>query len=63
MASRSAFSASNTTEQAGSMMSSRKTICTGKSARGHFRSTGTNERPAMGMCTEKMYSMALLKLS
>ncbi len=48
MQSASAASASKTTEQAGSMISSRKTIWTGKRASGHSNSTGMRDMPAIG---------------
>ena len=63
MQSDSAASASKTTEQAGSMISSRKTMCTGNRARGHPNNTGSSDMPAMGMCTEKMKVMAFFRLS
>ncbi len=44
----SSGSASKTTEQAGSMMSSMNTMWTGNSTSGHFSSTGMRESPAIG---------------
>ena len=50
----SSGSASNTTEHAGSMMSSRNTMCIGKSTSGHLNNTGMRDSPAIGTCTAKM---------
>ena len=52
---RSALSASKITEQAGSMISSRKTTCTGSRRSGQsVKKTGIIDRPAMGTWTAKM---------
>ena len=52
----SSASASKTIEQAGSMISSRKTMCTGSRISGHFSpsSTGISDRPAIGTWMAKM---------
>ena len=41
-------------EQAGSIISSRKTTWTGRRTSGHLKRTGMRDIPMMGMCTEKM---------
>ncbi len=63
MMSASSFSDSNTIEQAGSMISSRKTICTGSRTRGMLKSTGMRDMPAIGTWTERMYAIAFFRLS
>ncbi len=45
----SAGSASNTMEQAGSMIISRKTMWTGRSTKGSWKITGMRDMPIMGM--------------
>ena len=50
----SSASASNTIEQAGSMMSSRNTMCTGIRISGQPSSTGTHDSPAIGTWTASM---------
>ena len=59
----SSGSASNTIEETGSMINSRKTTCIGPSTSGQPNRTGISDMPAIGTCTAKIYAMAFLKLS
>ncbi len=59
----SAGSASKTTEQVGSIMSSRKTMWTGRSTSGHWKSTGIRDMPTMGKWMASIYAVAFLRLS
>jgi hypothetical protein len=54
MRSFSSDSASKTVVQAGSMMNSKNTMCTGNRISGQPSNTGNAESPAIGMWTEKM---------
>ncbi len=56
-------SASNTVEQAGSMISSMNTMCIGIRISGQPIATGIRDNPAMGTCTAKIYAIAFLRLS
>ena len=57
-------SASKTIEQAGSMMSSRKAICTGSRTSGQpATNTGISAIPKIGTWTAMMYAIALRRLS
>jgi hypothetical protein len=56
-------SASNTIEQAGSMTNSRNTMCTGKSSKGHPKTSGSSDMPAVGTWTAMMYRIAFRMFS
>jgi hypothetical protein len=57
------FRAGSLSPQAGSMMSSRNTMCTGSRMSGEPRSTGKTVRPAIGTCTANKNDIALRRLS
>ena len=63
MTSSASGSASNTIEQAGSISSSRRTMCTGINITGQCSNEGTRVKAMIGMCTAKTKRVALVMLS
>src|SRR5665647_1876781 len=60
----SSFSASKIMEQEGSMINSRKTMCTGHKIMGKLpNNIGNNDNPAMGTWIAKMYPKDFWRLS
>ncbi len=60
----SSSSASKMMEQAGSIINSRNTICTGHNSNGRsLKNTGMSDRPAIGTWMAKMYPSAFCRLS